>query len=203
MTPGHSQILTCPHCGGEKQIMSLVSGNTFNAELWSDSKQIAPMLPEISLVQKCPHCGKYFDRTRQEEKFAEDEYSCERGILTFQEMKEAFSQISEEGFADIQEEFRIRLMLFHAYNDFHYRSKNQHSVDPDDFNLFVEQGQWLIQNAITDNIVKAEFYREIGDFNNATLCLNETHTDDEFLKGIVKKIEEKIEAKETQVFRIR
>lgn len=28
--------------------------DTFVAELWSDNKQIAPMLPEISYVQKCP-----------------------------------------------------------------------------------------------------------------------------------------------------
>ncbi len=203
MIPGPSQILICPHCGREKQIMSLISGNTFGAELWSDSKQIAPMLPEISLVQKCPHCGKYFVRTRQEVKFAKEEYSFEQGILTFQEMKEAFSQISEDGFSDTQEEFRVRLMLLHAYNDYHYRCKDKHSVNPSDFRMFVEQGQWLIQNAITDNVVKAEFYREIGELNNASLCLNEIHTDDVFLIEIAKSIHEKIEAKDTQVFRIR
>jgi hypothetical protein len=27
MIPGNLQILICPHCGGEKQIMSLISGN--------------------------------------------------------------------------------------------------------------------------------------------------------------------------------
>jgi hypothetical protein len=94
-------------------------------------------------------------------------------------------------------------MLFHTYNDYHYRSKELHSVDPNDFNMFVEQGQWLIQNVITDNLLKAEFYREIGDFNNAKLCLNKIHTDDVFLIEIAKSIGEKIEAKETQLFRIR
>ena len=33
MKPGISQILICPFCGTEKQIMSLISGNTFGAEL--------------------------------------------------------------------------------------------------------------------------------------------------------------------------
>lgn len=60
MLPGNPRILICPFCGTEKQIMSLISGNTFGAELWSDNKQIAPMLPEISYIQKCPHCGKYY-----------------------------------------------------------------------------------------------------------------------------------------------
>lgn len=48
MLPGNPQILTCPYCGQTKNIMSLLSGNTFGAQLWSDNKQIAPMLPEIS-----------------------------------------------------------------------------------------------------------------------------------------------------------
>ena len=74
MMPGNPQILTCPFCGKEKEIMSLVSGNTFGSELWSDNKQIAPMLPEISYVQKCPHCGKYFIKGRQAVKYAKDGY---------------------------------------------------------------------------------------------------------------------------------
>jgi hypothetical protein len=59
------------------------------------------MLPEISLIQKCPHCEKYFVRSRQEEKFATEGYSSEQGLLTFQEMKEAFSKISEEFFSEL------------------------------------------------------------------------------------------------------
>ena len=74
MTPGNPQILTCPFCGTEKQIMSLVSGNTFGAEYWSDNKQIARMLPEISYIQKCPHCGKYYIKSRQDVKFAKERF---------------------------------------------------------------------------------------------------------------------------------
>ena len=59
MTPGNPQIFTCPFCGEKKEIMTLASGNTFGAELWSDNKRIAPMLPEISLVQKCPKLYPY------------------------------------------------------------------------------------------------------------------------------------------------
>lgn len=51
MLPGNPQILTCPFCGKEKEIMSLMSGNTRGIIRWSDNKQIARMLPEISYVQ--------------------------------------------------------------------------------------------------------------------------------------------------------
>ena len=47
----------CPFCGTKKELMTLVSGNTFGAVYWSDNKRIAPMLPTVSPVQKCSNCG--------------------------------------------------------------------------------------------------------------------------------------------------
>ena len=122
MKLGNPLILTCPFCGKEKEIMSLVSGNTFDSELWSDNKQIAPMLPEISYVQKCPHCRKYYimgRMGRQAVKIAKEGCSYEDGHLTFSEMKEAFAQLSEEGFINEKEESNVRIMLHHAYNDYY------------------------------------------------------------------------------------
>ena len=125
---GNPQILTCPFCGKEKEIMSLVSGNTFGSELWSDNKQIAPMLPEISYVQKCPHCGKYFIKGRQAVKYAKDGYCFEKGLLTFPETKEAFAQLAKEGFIDEKEEINVRMMLHHAYNDYYYRNIDKKDI---------------------------------------------------------------------------
>ena len=56
-TPGK---FTCPHCGSEKYVMAIASGNTFSGEIWSDSRRYFPMLPSYSPIQKCPHCGHYF-----------------------------------------------------------------------------------------------------------------------------------------------
>ena len=132
MKLGYPLILTCPFCGKEKKIMSLVSGNTFDSELWSDNKQIAPMLPEISYVQKCPHCGKYYIIRRQAVKFAKEGHSLETGRLTFSKMKEAFAQLSEEGFIDKKEEGNVRMMLHHAYNDYYYRYDHKKDVQEED-----------------------------------------------------------------------
>jgi len=205
MLPGNPQILTCPHCGGEKLIMSLRSGNTFGAKLWSDNKSIAPMLPDISYIQKCPHCGKYFNRTKQEKYEEANDKSCfDLGTLSFDEMKEALQQFSEGGFADKNEESGIRMMMFHTFNDFYYRNEDNNaiSIDANDYQIFVEQGKWLIDNFITSNLLKAEFYREIGDFENAKICLSEVEEDDDFSKQIALSINEKIEANDTKVFLI-
>lgn len=203
MTPGNPQILTCPYCGNEKQIMSLASGNTFGAEYWSDNKQIAPMLPEISYIQKCPHCGKYYIKSRQEVRYAKDGWSFDQGLLSFAELKDAFHQIIDEGFVDRQEESHVRMMLFHAYNDYYYRKENTEEVDPSDYKLFVEQGLWLIENIVADNVLKAEFYREIGRIDEAKQCLSDVKSDDDFIKEIILSIQERIDVNDTKVFRIR
>ena len=202
MIPGNPQILTCPFCGTEKQIMSLVSGNTIGAKVWSDNKQKAPMLPEISYVQKCPHCGKYYIMDRQDVKFAEDGYSVEDGLLTFPELKEAFAQLTEEGFIDKKEEGRVRMMLHHAYNDYYYRSGDKNAILEEDQKLFHENGLWLINNLITDDVMKAEFYREIGEMQAAKNILDSVKVENDFLKKIVSSIRERLENNNCQVFRI-
>ena len=202
MMPGNPQILICPFCGTEKQIMSLISGNTFGAELWSDNKQIAPMLPEISYVQKCPHCGKYYITERQEVKYAKDGYSFEKGLLTYPEMKEAFTQLSEEGFLNENEEINVRMMLHHAYNDYYYRTDEKKVISEEDKTLFHENGLWLINNLITDSVMKAEFYREIGEIDTAKSILDSITVEDEFLKRIVTGIKERLEVNNCQVFKV-
>lgn len=202
MMPGKPRILICPFCGTEKQIMSLISGNTFGAELWSDNKQIAPMLPEISYVQKCPHCGKYYITGRQEVKYAKDGYSFEKGLLTYPEMKEAFTQLSEEGFLNEKEEINVRMMLHHAYNDYYYRTEEKKVISEEDKTLFHENGLWLINNLITDSVMKAEFYREIGEIDTAKSILDSITVEDEFLKRIVTGIKERLEVNNCQVFKV-
>lgn len=183
--------------------MSLVSGNTCGAEFWSDNKQIAPMLPEISYVQKCPHCGKYYIKDRQEEKYAEGfDHSFEQGLLTYPEMKEAFAQLSEEGFVDRDEESTVRLMLHHAYNDYYYRSDDNKEINAADKELFHENGIWLINNLIADNVLKAEFYREIGEFETACGILESVKVEGELLKRIVALIQERLQNNDCRVFRI-
>lgn len=202
MSPGNSRILICPFCGKKKEIMSLRSGNTFGAEMWSDNKQIAPMLPEISYVQRCPQCGKYYITERQELKYAKDSYSFDQGLLSYPEMKEAFIQLSEEGFVNEEEETKVRMMLHHAYNDYYYRSYDNKEINAEDKTLFHENGSWLIDNLITDNVLKAEFYREIGEFEVAHDILESVEVEDEFLKRIMTQIQERVQNNDCRVFKI-
>lgn len=69
--------------------------------------------------------------------------------------------------------------------------------------LFAEQGLWLIDNLITDNVLKAEFYREIGLMDKAKQCLTDVNSDDDFIKEIIQALQERIDANDSKVFRIR
>ena len=183
-----------------------MSGNTFGAELWSDGKQIAPMLPEISFVQKCPGCGKYYLLSRQEEHYARKGFCTETGNLTFAETKEAFAQIQKELPLHKSEETQLRFMLHFAYNDYYYRNdyysknKKKKTVAEDDYGLFRENAIWLLKNGITDPLMAAEYYREIGEFKKASVVLDAVELKEKFQKSIASSIRKRIDAKDCGVF---
>lgn len=47
MLPAKCELLKCPYCGKEKEVLSLASGNTFRSKYWSDTKVFHPMLPTL------------------------------------------------------------------------------------------------------------------------------------------------------------
>ena len=60
MLPGPDQIVACPHCKALAKYMTLMSGNTFGARVWTDGKQDAPMLPHPPAVVKCRQCAECY-----------------------------------------------------------------------------------------------------------------------------------------------
>lgn len=152
MRIGPPRTVKCPFCGKEKKLISLISGNTFDAEHWSDNKLVAPSLPNPSPVQKCPCCGKYYFTDKQEcmvfgASRKRREVCTEKGNLSYPEWKEAYEQfidvekmkVVRKGFypfvkkkdylykVDKEDIERIRLWLIQAYNDYYYRQPK--SVD--------------------------------------------------------------------------
>lgn len=51
MIPGPDQIIACPHCSALAKHLTLISGNAFGASVWTDGKQILPMLPRQPVRQ--------------------------------------------------------------------------------------------------------------------------------------------------------
>ena len=202
MILGGSTVVHCPFCGQSKELMSILSGNTFGAKVWSDNKQIFPMLPRLSPVQKCPSCGEYYCLSMVEQGENENGHSTDLGHLTYEETKEAFAKLINPELCNQETELDMRILLHHAYNDHHWRYEVRTPSDEDKA-LFHENALWLIENWVEDDLLKAEFYREIGEFDKAAELIITITPNSDFLQGIVDNVKERLERKDTAVFKIR
>lgn len=165
MLPAHSALLRCPHCGALKEVLQLMSGNTIGATLWSDGKEIAPMLPRVSRIQRCPTCGKYFFFSLDVKAGTSNRYGFQSGELPLEYLKEAFAQIQSIG----HYEYSFRMEILWAFND-RYGNMEQSDIPIEEWVYHVNNVQDLLQMGI-DNLFRAELYREIGDFDKAIQIL--------------------------------
>lgn len=178
MQPGYSRILVCPKCNGTKSVLNLISGNTFSATYWSDCKNFYPMLPEVSPIQKCQHCGTYYFIHEQRERYSKDDYSMDLGLLKFTECKEAIEQFLHNGI-NKKNEFILRLLVLHRYNDIYYRQNTDESnglktPDEEDTIFFKNNIIYLLKLLKNDKkrlLLRAELLREIGQFDDCIILL--------------------------------
>lgn len=76
------------------------------------------MLPSPSFIQKCPHCGEYFLLSRQEkEEYAKNGFCLNQGRLSYVDLKEAYSKLSQLPDLTDEENTTMLFYLVWAYND--------------------------------------------------------------------------------------
>lgn len=209
MLPDNPRVLTCPKCKGQKEVMTLMSGNTFRATFWSDTKREAPMLPEVSAVQKCPHCGYYYFTNKQSYKTSKKGYSSELGTLSFDDCKEALAQFLNESL-DSKDERTLRMYTLFAFNDKYYRhtkdaKPNDDSKFKDDFLYFKVNALRLIELYENDDktvLFRAELYREIEMYKECLILIDSIKAEDERISAIKNAMKERAEMEDNAVFRI-
>lgn len=207
MLPAKAQIVKCPYCGKEKELMRLASGNTFGATYWSDNKCIAPMMPQVSPIQKCPQCGKYYFFHVLDKKEGDD-YSFEKGELSYQEWKEAYRQFEQEKFNEFFLN-DVRLWLIQSYNDHYYRNENIESPSQEEFNFisdiilnYIRGVNW---SEFENCLGKAELYRLANNMEKCADILSEIDMEDLdiFNRKVYHDIKKRMEAGDCKVFKIR
>lgn len=211
MILNNAAIVSCPFCGAKKALFSLVSGNTFGSILWSDGKQLSPMFPQVSPVQKCPRCGKYYLYYKQPTKTVNYK-SFTTGNLSYKEWKEAFIQLNADSTLDDRDRSIIYMRLIQAFNDRYYRGPapaiyTKESTPPQEeyafivqiIDEFIEYAKWETPSA---NLLKAELYREAGHFANceATLQNINPHCLDDFERSLYAAILSRTTAHDNKVF---
>ena len=188
MIPGPANILSCPYCGGKKEVMSLISGNTCGGTVWSDTRRHYPMLPEVSPIQKCPDCGRYYFIEQAKSEYAKDDDSEirsfeELGTLNYHELKEAKEQMKHLTLSDMQRWILNHLLLM-AYNDEFRRNpqKERHIPSKEDAEIFEHTVQELLKGIDTSedyNLFHVELLRETGKFDEAMEILKQNKTEDD------------------------
>ena len=206
MLIGNAEIVKCPYCGKEKELMTLASGNTFGAQLWSDNKKIAPMLPIVSPIQKCPRCKKYYFE-RKSRHGEGKKSSSELGELTFSEWKEAYRQFVSEKISG-KDKVDLCFWLIHSYNDHYYR--NSKSLEPTkaDYAFFVKIVLSFIKGfdwtQVNHPLLKAELYREAGKMQECAKVLKSIPYKplQDYEKGIYNGIKKRMNNNDVKVFKL-
>lgn len=200
MKPGPARILTCPYCGANKKVLRLLSGNTFNQVIWSDYKTIAPMLPKVSFVQKCPSCGGFFLMSRQQLRYGED-YSFEKGDLSYRELKDAWYALKDSLDLTDDEKIEMLSMQVWAYND-EYTRENVIPIPLEEQQYIHNIIDDLIDLSNVDILLKAELLRETGRFNKSMDLLNDYSTESPLKTIFITMLKEQNLASNTRPFKI-
>lgn len=186
MKPGPALIVECPSCGAEKSLMTLISGNSFGSLLWSDGYHFAPMAPTLSPVQKCMDCKSYFMLISAPYRYSEQQsdYSLETGLLSYNEIKEAFIELLKTDLSP-DEELQLRLEFLYRFNDAFRDSENislpleltmDKERENEDYTLFqinLKKLISIIEEQSPPSLLLAELYREMGDFDQAISVLRD------------------------------
>ena len=207
MIPGPANILSCPYCGGDKEVMSLVSGNTFGGTVWSDTRRDYPMLPEVSPIQQCPHCGKYYFIEQAKSRYSDDRESemrsfGELGKLSFHQLADAKKQMESLSLTKMQR-WILNHQIFMAYNDSFRRKQESPSCIPsnEDEHLYrqvITELLKVIDQSDEYNLFHAELLREIGYFQEAKDVLSRHESDDD--EWVVNAMLRHIEDEDTKPF---
>ena len=193
MMPGPDQIIACPKCKGLARYMTLASGNTIDARVWTDGKMIAPMLPLPPTVVKCHHCAELYWRADAEQigtvdrcRGADEQVNpawADAPIV--EEPTEAgYYQALANGLAkDAKQERVLRVLAWRRRNDV-FRDKplkeaQGTSDNPVEWRKNLEAlARLLTEEDVNDCLTKAEVLRELGKFESAKQVLNHATSTD-------------------------
>ena len=186
MLPGPALFYKCPKCERLTTKGSLLSGNTFGAILYSDGKQIAPMLPESPEIVKCKKCRTFFWLNEENEVNCDSHDADEAEFLSVYDYYEAIDSNVYNNEDELQ---YLRVKLWWTFND-RIRENKDLFLKENDKEIYEQNCLDLInlleQNNINYKIMVAELYRNLGKFDECKNIL-ESIKDEKYnwIKGLL------------------
>ena len=165
MIIGRNLFFKCPKCERLTTRWSLISGNTAGAELYSDLKQIAPMLPEFPAIVKCKKCNTFFWLNEDNEVNYDFNDSDKAEFLSAYEYYEANNSNVHNNKDELQ---FLKIELWHKYND-RIRENKDLFLEKNDKEIYENNCLDLIElldkGNINNKFIVAELYRNMRNFN--------------------------------------
>lgn len=122
------------------------------------------------------------------------------GTLNFQEAREALEQLYES--SDLKRRFTLRLYVLYAYNDMYGRSGVIPLDGSEDQLFFEENCREMIKMERTIPTLRAELYREIGEFDKCIEYLDSLEPAGEHENNVRELIKERALIGDRTVFRL-
>lgn len=200
MLPGKAKLFKCPHCGYQKPLLNLRSGNTFEGRQWSDARTYFPMWPEISPVQRCPECGHYWFAGYAEASPGECR-SEDTGDLDLNQARESLEELWTPTMND-EDKVTLLLNFVHVYNDTFFRYETSAIPSDEDKELFdtVVLSLYNCSFVYINGTLKAELLREAGRFRQCIDFLDSSITISGFIANIRKEIKNRAQVGDSRVF---
>jgi len=177
MTPGPTIIKKCAKCAGLIAEHTIGSGNNFGAVFWTDGKMEAPMLPDHPWLVKCPHCSALLWIDEQAEIGEVEPYA---GPMPkeFKGAKRYKTPTLRDYLTFLLEPPRnrrkmryVRLRAWWAGNDSRREACTPSPLSKRERQNLNEFHPLLGRNP-EDRLMKAEIFRELGEFDKALKLLS-------------------------------
>lgn len=216
MIPGPDQIIACPKCKGLAKYMTLLSGNTFGARVWTDGKRVAPMLPRPPAVVTCRHCHECYwladaeqvgtvDPRRGEGQQVNPSWANAEEVQ--EPTEEDYYRAIEKGLAtDPEQERNLRVLAWWRRNDA-FREDPRAQAEgkpsgPTPWRNNLETLASLLHEADEhDRLMKAEALRELGECESAKQLLGSIQSGE--LAAVVRQLHSLCETGDTRVRELR
>lgn len=120
------------------------------------------------------------------------------GDLNFEEAREALEQLYE--LSNEKRRFILRLYVLYAFNDKYGREGLKYLLDCEDYLYFVENCREMIKMEQTNSTLRAELYREIGEFDQCVQYLDSLEPAGEYENQVREQIRQRALDQDRMVF---
>ena len=165
-------VYRCLTCGQLVVTSCLLFDNISGSKLFSDGKQIAPLVPEVPFFIKCKKCNAFY-WLKKENKVATLDYDDKSNELEsadlaqFLLLDEYQEALNLKVYKDTDEENYIRLKLWWAFND-KIRNNANDVFSANEQKIYEGNCSRLIdildRKDASNRIIIAELFRNIGRF---------------------------------------